>query len=347
MVLKKKHKVISLFSGAGGLELGACQTGFVSDIFSTDRNEKFYSTLSNNMSNHFKNINHSGIVMDAKELSGKFLLENANFTPSLVMGGPPCDDFTTTGRRRGEQGDKGGLIFEFLRLVKEIDSDCFIFENVPNLAKQFKNYFDKFLNEFQKKGYFIKWKLLKASDFGSPTQRSRIFVIGFKSEVLCKNFYFPEPTHFSEDDTDLFSGSNTKNKYNYISDVLSDIPDVNTPESKKILNHQGRQHKPETVEHLKTVPQGKSVKKSYRYRAPWHGLCRSLTAGTDDSTKAYIHPIYHREMSVREYARIHGFPDDWFFHGNLHNGIKQVANAVPVPLAKAVLDQVLNHIILN
>ena len=105
MVFKKKHKVISLFSGAGGLELGACQTGFVSDIFSTDRNEKFYSTLSNNMSNHFKNINHSGIVMDAKELSGKFLLENANFTPSLVMGSL----LVMTLQQREEEGENKAI----------------------------------------------------------------------------------------------------------------------------------------------------------------------------------------------------------------------------------------------
>jgi len=334
---KKNLKIISLFSGAGGLEIGASETNLISDIFSTDRNEKFYTTISENMKSHYPKINHSGIVLDAKDLSGNLILKKSNFSPDIVMGGPPCDDFTTTGRRMGSKGDKGGLIFDFLRIVNELNAPCFVFENVPNLAKQFKLYFEEFLNQSKKYGYHTKWDILKASDFGAPTQRSRIFVVGYKKINKFQNFEFPNPTHFAEEELTLFKKMNLDTRFNYVSDVLQDLPDINTLSSKKFLNHIGRKHRPETVEHLKTVPQGKSVKKSYRYRAPWHGLCRSLTAGLDDSTKAYIHPIYHREMSVREYARIHGFPDKWFFYGTLHNGVKQVANAVPIPLAKAVL----------
>jgi DNA (cytosine-5)-methyltransferase 1 len=82
---------------------------------------------------------------------------------------------------------------------------------------------------------------------------------------------------------------------------------------------------------------GKKVRKSFRYRAPWSGLIQSLTAGRDDSTKAYLHPLYHREMTVREYARLHMFPDSWVFAGTANNGIKQVANSVPLPLGEAVI----------
>ena len=337
----KKLKIISLFSGAGGLEIGASETSLISDIFSSDRNEKFYNTLSSNMKTHYPHINHSGLVVDAKDLSGKLILEKSKFSPDIVMGGPPCDDFTTTGRRMGGKGDKGGLIFDFLRIVYDLDAPCFIFENVPNLAKQFKFYFEDFLKQSIEYGYHIKWDILKANDFGAPTQRSRIFVVGFKDPQKLNSFQFPNPSHFAEEELSILKKTNLHNRFNYVSDVLQDLPDINTLNSKKFMNHEGRKHRPETIAHMKTVPQGKSVKKSYRYRAPWHGLCRSLTAGTDDSTKAYIHPIYDREMSVREYARINGFPDSWFFYGTLHNGVKQVANAVPIPLAHAVLTNVI------
>jgi DNA (cytosine-5)-methyltransferase 1 len=130
-----------------------------------------------------------------------------------------------------------------------------------------------------------------------------------------------------------------------VGQVLADLPDVTTPEAANYLNHTARIHRAGTVDYMKTVPQGVSVRKSYRYRAPWNGQCRSLTAGLDDSAKAYIHPTYHREMTVREYARIHGFPDTWAFAGKLDNGLKQVANSVPIPLGSAILFQMVNVIL--
>lgn len=89
---------------------------------------------------------------------------------------------------------------------------------------------------------------------------------------------------------------------------------------------------------LRCVGQGIATSRSFRYRAPWEGLCRSITAGTDNSTKPYVHPLHHREISVREYARIHGFPDSWDFKGTRCNGLKGIANAVPVQLVKPVIE---------
>ena len=132
--------------------------------------------------------------------------------------------------------------------------------------------------------------------------------------------------------------------YVSVGDVLKDLPDNCEPTALNFNNHTARIHRPSTIEHFKTIPQGIQVKKSYRYRAPWDGPSHSLTAGMDSSTKSYIHPIYHREMSVREYARIHGFPDTWIFSGTRSNGLKQVANAVPVLLAESVLRSIINFI---
>jgi DNA (cytosine-5)-methyltransferase 1 len=342
----RKLGIVSLFSGAGGLEIAACNTGRVGAIVSTDSNETFLSTVESNMPIHYPEVRHSGIVADAKALTGKELRQALGSKPDIVMGGPPCDDYTRFGRRLGYEGEKGPLIFEFLRIVNEIKPSCFIFENVPNLAQQFKNVFEEFLAQTESIGYFSNWSLIKACYFGAPTLRKRVFVVGFKKHSLGRIYQFPEQTHADPAECELLVQPNGPLKpYKYVSDVLDGLPEVKTQAAEKFLNHVGRNHRPETIEGLKDVPQGKNIKKSFRYRAPWQGLTQSLTAGLDNSTKSYIHPYFHREMSVREYARLHEFPDSWFFSGTHHNGIKQVANSVPISLGEAVFASAIKHLL--
>lgn len=344
----RKVGIVSLFSGAGGLEIAACQTGLVDAIVSTDSNATFLSTVERNMPMHFPDVRHTAIVADARTLKGEILRNLIGTTPDIVMGGPPCDDYTKVGKRRGFDGEKGPLIFEFLRIVDELQPHCFVFENVPNLAAQFKNTFDSFLQQADRIGYFMKWSLLKACDFGAPTQRTRIFVVGWRDRSLHRRFQYSDPTHGDPEASGLFTQAGGQLKaFRLVCDVLRDVPDVKTSAAEQFMNHTGRTHRPETVEHLKTVPPGKKIDKSYRYRAPWFGLSQSLTAGVDHSTKSFIHPKHHREMSVREYARLHLFPDSWVFSGNHHNGIKQVANSVPIPLGVAVITAVIKNLTLQ
>ncbi len=338
---KRKLGIVSLYAGAGGLDIAACRTGMVEAIVSTDANATFLSTIEKNLPVHFPEVRHASIVEDGTTIKGSVLKKLLGYTPDIVMGGPPCDDFTSLGKKRGLAGEKGNLIYQYLRVVNEIKPKVFIFENVPNLAKQFRRAFETFLSDAEGMGYHIKWALLKACDYGAPTSRTRIFVVGWKSQINNSRYQFPNVTHreLNLEQAELLNSDETMPMV-YIRDILQSLPDVGTNEAEKFLNHVGRPHRPETIEHLKTVPMGKSVKKSYRYRSPWDGLIQSLTAGVDYATKSYIHPIYHREMSVREYARIHGFADSWDFSGTHHNGIKQVANAVPIPLGSAVIKSV-------
>ena len=323
------------------MEIGVCKTGLVDKLFSTDSNEVFLSTVANNIPNHFPNVAHQHFKINVQELTGSVVQDSLGQAPDIVVGGPPCDDYTAFGRRRGFDGDKGPLIFDFLRIVKEAKAGSFVFENVPNLNQQFRHVFDKFLATAKSYGYLCKTMVLEARHFGAPTKRKRIFVVGWKSSKNYKNYTFPKAKFTDPHELPLLELENSKkDSFIYISDVLKDLPDVKTPEAKKFLNHVGRNHRDETIAHLKTVLPGQQVKKSFRYRAPWDGLCQSLTAGLDDSTKSHIHPIFHREMSVREYARIHQFPDTWDFSGTHHNGIKQVANSVPIGLSSAVMKSV-------
>jgi DNA (cytosine-5)-methyltransferase 1 len=335
---QRKVRIVSLFSGAGGLEIAACRTGKIEAIVSTDSNATFLSTVEKNMPVHFPEVRHGSIVADIRELKGVTVKNILGSTPDIVVGGPPCDDYTKVGLRRGFEGEKGPLIFEFLRIVEEIEPACFVFENVPNLVAQFKDVFNRFLLRTREIGYATNWSIIKACDFGAPTQRSRVFVVGWRNPHMQQSFHFPQPTHADPSEIGLLTQpEGPLQPFKLVCDVLSGLPDVNIPASALFANHTGRTHRPETIEHLKTVPPGKKIAKSYRYRAPWSGLTQSLTAGVDHSTKSFIHPQYHREMSVREYARLHLFPDSWVFAGNHHNGIKQVANSVPLPLGEAVM----------
>lgn len=341
---KDKLTVVSLFAGAGGLDIAACSSGLVGRLLSTDSNPVFLQTVVNNMPRHFPGIEHHHLVADALSLTGDMVRQALGESDiDLVMGGPPCDDFTPAGRKRGLKGDKAPLVFEFVRLVVETKPDAFIFENVPNLKMMCRTVLDDLMTRLAEAGYCIAHDILSAASFGVPSVRRRLFVVGFRSRSALSLFHFPFPTHSEEARQLPLPGlGGGLSPVVTVGDVLHDLPDVTDPRAAFFPNHEGRKHRPQTVEHLKTVPQGVAVDKSYRYRAPWGGLCRSLTAGLDDSAKAYIHPLHHREMSVREYARIHGFPDSWVFAGRLDSGLKQIANAVPVPLGCAVVGSVLN-----
>ena len=334
-------RAVSLFTGAGGLDIAACRTGYVKALFSTDSHPVFLGTAQKNIAEHFPEVEHCSIVADGATLKGsEIAVAFGNDPIDVVFGGPPCDDFTKYGRRLGPRGDKAALIFSFSRLVSELGPRSFIFENVPNLVGQFSSTFDEFLESFDSR-YTYRTAVLTAGDYGAATSRKRLFVVGFREEDAASRFSFPRPTHgLMPSQASLLDEISELLPPVTVRQVLEDLPDVKTVEGARYLNHVGRTHRPETVQHLMTVPQGVSISKSFRYRAPWEGLCRSLTAGLNDSTKSYIHPIYHREMSVREYARIHGFPDSWYFEGTHHNGIKQVANAVPIPLGYAVFRSV-------
>lgn len=336
---KRGLTIVSLFSGAGGLDLAACRTGQVGRLLSTDSNSTFLRTVVVNIPRHFPGVDHRYICSDVCALNGEAIRKALGRTKiDLVIGGPPCDDFTSFGRKRGMLGDKAPLIFEYARLVEELKPTAFLFENVPFLQARFSDVFNMLRDRLALIGYRAKSSILEASAFGSPTMRKRLFLVGTLDLRGVRDVCFPRSTHGDTTiEPSLFDVETALAPYVFVANVLKDLPDVQRLIPSNYLNHTGRNHNPETVEHMRSVPQGVAVKKSYRYRAPWEGLCRSLTAGMDNSTKSYIHPIFHREMSVREYARIHGFPDSWFFNGTHHNGIKQVANSVPIPLGDAVL----------
>lgn len=337
-------RVVSLFAGAGGLDIAFCETGRVAELFSTDSHPVFLQTIINNLPKHFPKVCHRHLVADARKLTGTEICGVFPGPIDLVIGGPPCDDFTSFGLKRGMGGEKGPIIFEYARLIGELKPRAFLFENVPNLQTMCSEGFEELLKRLSGHGYSVTHQNLAACDFGAPTVRQRLFAVGFRSGVGASCFAFPSRTHGQIGESDLFNSTPAIQPFFTVGEALAGLPDAKTPEAERYLNHTGRFHRPETIEHMMTVPQGVAISKSYRYRPALNGLSRSLTAGVDHSTKSYLHPIYHREMSVREYARLHVFPDSWDFAGTHHNGIKQVANAVPIPLGRVLATAVVKSL---
>ena len=195
---------------------------------------------------------------------------------------------------------------------------------------------DELTNKYQ-----VQQSILSAQNYGAATIRKRLFLVGFVNKNDSDHFEFPHPTHGDEEKQQSLFQSIKIREFVSVGETLRGLPDVKKDGSSKFTNHTGRNHRPNTIEKMSQIRHGTVGNKSFRYRPHMNGLCHSLTAGVDHSTKSYIHPIYPREMSVREYARIHCFPDSWFFSGTHHNGIKQVANSVPLPLGKAILKQLI------
>ena len=340
MVNKRNPKlnVVSLFAGAGGLELALCKTLQVRNLVSTDSNPIFLDTVKQNLPKHFDNVDHTCLDGDVRDLSGKNILKIVGNSCNLLIGGPPCDDFTITGKRKGITGEKGPLIFEYLRILKELRPSCFVFENVPNLASQFRDSFDFLVSKMNSSGYTCHWTLLKACDYGDPTIRKRIFIVGFDNKHDIKDYNFPTPSHADiTGQIELFDEALKAQPYKTVAEALNGLPDTSIDTKGEAFNHTGRPHRKKTIEGFRELAQGIWLRKSFRYRLIMDEPARSLTAGTDTNCKSYIHPKYHREMSVREYARIHSFPDTWIFSGNHHNGLKQVANSVPINLGAAIM----------
>ena len=207
--MSKKKKVISLFSGAGGMDHGFKEAGFEIAV-AVEQDPSCCNTLRLNCPSL------EVIEGDVSQTSTKEILKSAELKPleaALVIGGPPCQSFSLAGKRMGMNDDRGKLILEFSRVVHEALPKAFVMENVKGMLNwEQGKALEAVLNEFRQpvkyKGkeyyYDVTYKVLNASSFGVPQHRERLFIVGNR---LGKIFTFPEPTHGSEFclEPDLFS----------------------------------------------------------------------------------------------------------------------------------------------
>jgi DNA (cytosine-5)-methyltransferase 1 len=335
--------VISLFSGAMGLDIGLSQVGLNVRI-GQDMDNACIATMRAN--------NHHVIAGDIRQLQPEQLLNETGLSPGepfLVCGGPPCQPFSTAGKRKGIDDPRGSLFMDFIRMIDFIRPRFFIMENVKGLmssplafdekagGKVNGSALDLILSEFDRLGYKTVYGILDAVNYGVPQFRERFVLLGSRER---EDIFLPIPTHFQVHQDPAY-------RWVTLRSAIEDLED--SPGECSLFSQ-------ERLNYLKMVPEGGNWRNlpgnvvesamggAYRSGGGKVGFYRRLaydqpspTLVTSPVQKASMlcHPVRDRPLSVREYMRIQQFPDNWIFSGSVAALYRQIGNAVPVGLAKA------------
>ncbi len=359
----KRPIAIDLFAGAGGLSLGLEQAGF--DVLASVEIDPVHSCV------HKFNFPYCEVLAKPiEQVSASCIQKAANLKShdriDLVAGGAPCQGFSLIGQRALDD-PRNQLVKEFIRIVNELRPSYFLFENVKGLTiGKHKHFLEEIIQELESIGYQIlkPWKVLNAKNYGIPQSRERLFLIGAR-----KGFTLPEypqselyePINCEEALGDLpdaetfqkllesdevpFKYSRKPSGYSSLMRCINDCgwkfgykrkwnPNLLTSSLRTnhtdISRRRFKETLPGTVEGV-----------SRFYKLSENGISNTLRAGTDSARGAFtsprpIHYKYPRCITVREMARLHGFPDWFRFHETKWHGARQIGNAVPPPLAYAL-----------
>lgn len=342
--------VISLFSGAMGLDIGLGKAG-LNVVIGQDFEPACVRTMQAN--------GHNVLGGDIREIQPQTLLDLTGLhigEPFMICGGPPCQPFSTAGKRLGINDPRGSLFMDFIRMIDYIRPRFFVMENVKGImsaplkhvpnserdendpAQKLGTVLDVILSEFNKLGYKTVYGILDAVNYGVPQFRERFVLIGSRDH---EEIFLPVPTHFQ-------MHQNPEYRWVSVGQVIRDIEDDETE-----CASLGEERK----KYLRLVPEGGNWKDlpnelipvamggAYESGGGKVGFYRRLsysqpspTITTAPAQKATMlcHPTKNRPLSVKEYARIQQFPDDWIFTGTVAAKYKQIGNAVPVGLAEAI-----------
>ncbi|EGQ3661117.1 DNA cytosine methyltransferase [Staphylococcus pseudintermedius] len=333
-------KVVSLFSGAGGMDLGFEQAGFEITL-ANEFDKKIWATYE-------KNHKAPLIKGDIRDIKGSDLPLD---TDGLI-GGPPCQSWSEAGSRKGIEDERGQLFFEYIRILEEIKPKFFVAENVSGMmAKRHNPAVENIINLFDKAGYLTYIKLLNAHDYGVPQDRKRVFYVGFRKDLCIKDYEFPTPVDDKEK--------------KYLKDIIWDLKDNAIPSQEKnktngdkcmILNHEYFTGSYSSIymsrNRVRNWNEPSFTIQASGRQAPQHPQAPKMKL-VEKNKREFVSEYIdlYRRLSVREAARIQGFPDDFeFIYDDLNNGYKMIGNAVPVELARKIalsIKQVLSEDIMK
>ena len=340
------NKIIDLFCGCGGLSLGFEMAGFESAL-AVDLWKDAIVTYNHNRKNKV------GICEDIHNLTDGYL-ESLNKDGEIigVIGGPPCQGYSTVGTR-DINDPRNHLYMQYCRVVEKVRPKFFVLENVKGLTTLMNGMFrDDIYNRFSSLGYTVVYKVINAAHYGVPQNRQRVFFVGIRGD----EFQFPEANEL-----DLIT----------CSDALSDLPPLGdfdgdwlehdylfAPQngyqammrsgSHKILNHQITKHSDQTKQIISMIPDGGKIKdlpREYwdirKYNKAFERMSSQRPSNTvDTGHRNYFHYSENRIPTARENARLQSFPDTFEFIGTRTSQYKQIGNAVPPLLAYAIANAI-------
>jgi DNA (cytosine-5)-methyltransferase 1 len=361
---------IDLFAGAGGLSEGFRMEDFqilIANDFNKDAAETY-------------KLNHPDVqFLDGpiQNIIGQDLLKLTNIEKGeldVLIGGPPCQAFSVYNHQRGFHDERSGLFREYIRLVEALEPKIIIMENVTGMSSVEKGRaIIEIYESLEELGYNVEHKILKAEEYGVPQERRRLIFLGVRDNYFIE---WPEPTHNKEGDKKLKKFNTVWDAIsdlpalkidegfeegNYINEPLSTLQKNLRKNSKFIFNHYAPHLTAININRMQFIPQGgswrdipqhllpdgmKRAKRSdhtKRYgRLMQDGLSSTILTRCDPHWGAYIHPTQDRTLTVREAARLQTFPDCIKFSGARVEQYRQVGNAVPPLLSKAIAKSVKN-----
>ena len=310
-------RLLDLFAAPGGMSLGFKTAGF-KIVCAMDFDKSGSETYTKN----FPNVEM--VTRDIRDIPSDFFKKYGNI--DVIIGGPPCQGFSTAGRRDPED-ERNNLVFQFIRIVNDLQPRWFVMENVYGLATMQEGKVIDIIHErFREAEYKSKWKILNAANYGVPQKRRRLFFIG---NNYGEKIEFPPPTHSPRGQFTL-TGQKLK-PYVTVKEAFEGKDFASLP------NHNPPNHSMEVVEKISQVKPGKKLYPSRSmgyYRLRWDEP--SWAVAIAGGGEGLIHPFEDRVISVREAACLQGFPDDFVFCGSISEAKQQVSNAVPLPLAEAI-----------
>jgi len=358
-IKNNKRNVIDLFCGCGGLSLGFQQAGF-EILLGIDNDRAALETF-------IKNHNNSKIINKNIENISSTEINNIinGFSVDVIIGGPPCQGLSLSGLRKFHD-PRNQLFLTFVQITSVLQPKAFVLENVPGIISLFNGEIKKaIIKEFKDIGYNVSLFILHAVDYGVPQIRKRVFFIGLKDHKVC--FKPPSPTHGPQDTlisellnpvvtcgeaiSDLPPLIDTlgQEKQEYASDPMCDYQKLMRGDCSIVYNHIGTNHSEKVKKIIELVPEGGNYKdlpeefvRTRKFNIAWTRYHSKLPAYTiDTGHRHYFHYKYNRVPTVREHARLQSFPDNFIFYGNKGQQNRQVGNAVPPILGKAVAKELM------
>ncbi|MFD1403710.1 DNA cytosine methyltransferase [Robinsoniella peoriensis] len=348
-----QYKMIDLFAGVGGLSLGFEQVGF-DVVIANEYDESIAQAYINNHNNP------NMIVADITKLPIHETFGKYRGQVDLVVGGPPCQGYSQKGQRKTINDPRNFLFRYFVDVVKEVSPRYFVMENVPNLLTAEKEYFkNELIAMFTELGYTVNAQVLCAADYGVPQNRNRAFIIGKKDAEnpvdMPKKVEKRTTIWDAISDLAYLKSGEGEEISDYKNPADSKYQTLMRTDSQKIFNHVATNHSKIALERLAMIP----PKGGKEFLPPEH-LTKSIYSGTwermdaDDisvtittrfdtpSSGKFTHPYLNRAITVREAARIQSFPDAFRFYGTKTSQMKQVGNAVPPMLSRAIAESIIS-----
>lgn len=322
--------VISLFSGCGGLDLGFERAGFSIPV-ANEFDKTIWET--------FK-VNHPNTTLiegDVRQVTKEDIAQYISREVDGIIGGPPCQSWSEAGALRGIEDERGQLFFDYIRILKEFKPKFFLAENVSGmLANRHSEAVQNILKLFDEAGYDVSLTLVNAKNYGVAQERKRVFYIGFRKDL---NIDFVFPKGSTEDDDKKIT----------LRDIIWDLQDTAVPAAPK------NKHNPAAINNneyftgaFSTIfmsrnrvkswdEQGFTVQASGRQCQLHPQAPKMVKFDKNDCRFVEGKEALYRRMTIREVARVQGFPDDFkFIYEDTNNAYKMIGNAVPVNLAYEV-----------